>query len=199
MTARRREDRPSSWEEIVASLWQALDEARPVARELAERRAELSPFGDVPPPEAVHDTNGANAPFPEAGAPRGEGTPSLEPAARLLSRELFLGRVVLFFGVAAFVGALAFALHVVVSAPEPPPSRAGPSPGFPPRRPLPEAPRAAAPPGGSSPRSSLEGSSRTSSTPPGGGSPARSRSRRSSTSPRGAIARASPTRRAAAR
>ena len=120
MTARRREDRPSSWEEIVAALWQALDEVRPVARELAERRAELSPFGDVPPPEAVHDTNGASAPFPEAGVPRGEVAPSLEPAARLLSRELLLGRVVLLFGIAAFVGALAFALHVVVSAPEPP-------------------------------------------------------------------------------
>jgi serine/threonine protein kinase len=120
MTARRREDRPSSWEEVVAGLWQALDEVRPVARELAERRAELSPFGDVPPPEAIHDTNGGDGPFPQAEAPRADLVPSLEPAARLLSRELFFGRIVLLFGVAAFVAALAFALNVIVSAPEPP-------------------------------------------------------------------------------
>ena len=120
MTARRREDRPSSWEEVVAGLWQALDEVRPVAREIAERRAELSPFGAVPPPEAIHDTNGGDAPFPQAEAPRPDLVPSLEPAARLLSRELLFGRVVLLFGIAAFVGALAFALNVIVSAPEPP-------------------------------------------------------------------------------
>ena len=128
MTARRREDRPSSWEEIVASLWQALDEARPVARELADRKAELSPFGDVPPPDAVHDTNGGDGPFPEADAPRAEEAPSLEPAARLLSHELLFGRVVLLLGTAAFVGALAFAVHVVVSAPEPPAAAGAPAP-----------------------------------------------------------------------
>jgi hypothetical protein len=126
MTARSRDDRPSSWEEIVAALWQALDEIRPVHEELAKKRAEVSPFGDVPPPDAVHDTNGGDAPFPEAAAPRPALAPSLEPAARLLSRELVLGRVVLFVGIAAFVGALAFALHVVVSAPEPPPETGGP-------------------------------------------------------------------------
>jgi len=120
MTARRREDRPSSWEEVVAGLWQALDEVRPVAREIAERKAELSPFGDVPPPEAIHDTNGGDAPFPEAASPREELSPALAPAASLLSRELLFGRGVLLFGIAAFLGALAFALHVVVSAPEPP-------------------------------------------------------------------------------
>ena len=120
MTARRREDRPSSWEEVVAALWRALDEARPVTRELAERKAELSPFGDVPPPEPIHETNGGDAPFPEASAPPAGEPPSLAPAARLLSRELLFGRAVLLFGVAAFLGALAFALHVVVSAPEPP-------------------------------------------------------------------------------
>ncbi|MBK9963465.1 MAG: serine/threonine protein kinase [Holophagales bacterium] len=49
MTARRREDRPSSWEEIVAGLWQALDETRPVSRELAEKRAELSLRRGAPP------------------------------------------------------------------------------------------------------------------------------------------------------
>ncbi len=128
MTSRRREDRPSSWEEIVAALWQALDEARPVARELAEKRAELAPFGDGPPPEAVHDTNGVDAPFPEADAPRVEEVPSLEPASRLLSRELLFGRVVLLLGVAAFVGALGFAIHVVVSAPDPPFAVGAPAP-----------------------------------------------------------------------
>ncbi|MFN7990043.1 MAG: serine/threonine-protein kinase [Thermoanaerobaculia bacterium] len=120
MTARRREDRPSSWEEVVAGLWQALDEVRPVARELAERKAELSPFGEVPPPEPLHGTNGGDAPFPEAAASSAAAPPSLAPAARLLSRELVFGRAVLLFGIAAFAGALAFALHVVVSAPEPP-------------------------------------------------------------------------------
>ena len=134
MTARRREDRPSSWEEIVAKLWQALDEARPVARELAERKAELAPPSDVPRPGPPADADGEGAPFPEAASPRAEVPPALEPAARLLSRELLLGRVVLFFGIAAFVGALAFALHVVVSAPEPSaaarpePPRAAPAP-----------------------------------------------------------------------
>ena len=128
MTSRRREDRPSSWEEIVAALWQALDEARPVARELAEKRAELAPFGDAPPRDAAHDTNGGDAPFPEADGPRVEEVPSLEPAAQLLSRELLFGRIVLLLGVAAFVGALAFALHVVVSAPEPPSAVGAPPP-----------------------------------------------------------------------
>jgi hypothetical protein len=139
MTARSRDERPSSWEEIVASLWQALNEVRPVTRELAERKAELTPFGDVPPPDAVHDTNGGAAPFPEADAPRPPVAPSLEPAARLLSRELVLGRVVLLIGIAAFVGALAFALHVVVSAPEPPSATGGP---------VAAAPGAAVPPAG---------------------------------------------------
>lgn len=125
MTARRREDRPSSWEEVVAGLWQAMDEVRPVARELEEKRAELSPFGDVPPPEAIHDTNGDDAPFPRAETTRAEApqaamTPSLEPTARLLSREILFGRIVLLFGIAAFAGALAFAVNVIVSAPEPP-------------------------------------------------------------------------------
>lgn len=103
MTARRREDRPGSWEEIVATLWKALDEVRPVEQELAEKRAAVAPAGA----EAV---------------PAGEKSvaPALEPAARLLSRELLLGRAVLLFGIAAFVGALAFAVHVVVSAPAPP-------------------------------------------------------------------------------
>lgn len=147
MTARRREDRPSSWEEIVSRLWQALDEARPVTRELAEKRAELSPFGDVPPPDAIHQTNCTDVPFPQAAAPPVEEAPSLEPAARLLSRELLFGRAVLILGVAAFVAALAFALHVVVSAPEPP-AEAGSRPPAPVSRP--DRP-AAGPSGGASP------------------------------------------------
>ena len=159
MTARRREDRPSSWEEVVAGLWQAIDEVRPVARELEEKRAELSPFGDVPPPEAIHDTNGGDSPFPQAEATR---TRRRSPAgARRSSRRRASSRgssssgaIVLLFGVAAFVGALAFAVNVIVSAPEPPAggigtkgapapplSAAGPGrrplsgrPGLPPRR-----------------------------------------------------------------
>lgn len=123
MTARRREDRPASWEEIVATLWQALDEVRPAVREIEERKAELAP--DAPSP-------GAAAP---GEAPSGEPPPALAPAAHLLTRELLLGRAVLFFGIAAFVGALAFALHVVISAPEPPkpsaPAARGPAPGAP--------------------------------------------------------------------
>lgn len=127
MTARRREDRPSSWEEIVAALWQALDEVRPVHRELEERKAELAPFDHVPPSEARHGTAGADAPFPEAAAPHADApeepppgpVPALAPAARLVTRELLLGRAVLIFGIAALVAAFAFALHVVISAPEP--------------------------------------------------------------------------------
>ena len=120
MTARRREDRPSSWEEVLAGLWQALDEVRPVHRELAERKAERTPFGDLPPPEPVHDTNGVDAPFPEAAAPAAAEPAPLAPAAHLLTRELLFGRAVLISGIAAFAGAFAFALHVVVSAPAPP-------------------------------------------------------------------------------
>lgn len=112
MTARRREDRPGSWEEIVATLWKALEEVRPVDRELAEKRAALAPA--------------------EEEAPR-DVAPPLAPAARLLSRELLLGRAVLLFGIASFVGALAFALHVVVSAPEPPRGTARPSGAVAPR------------------------------------------------------------------
>lgn len=105
MTARRREDRPGSWEEIVATLWKALDEVRPVEQELAEKRAAIAPPG------------GESVPAGERRV-----APALEPAARLLSRELLLGRAVLLFGIASFVGALAFALHVVVSTPAPPPA-----------------------------------------------------------------------------
>ncbi len=135
MTARRREDRPASWEEIVAGLWQALDETRPVSRELAERRAELSPFGEEPllaegaNADSVEAGGDDRNPFPEASAPLFEEAPSLEPAARLLTRELFFGRVVLFLGAAAFVGSLAFALHVVVSAPEAPATVGAAAPG----------------------------------------------------------------------
>jgi len=114
MTARRREDRPASWEEVVATLWQALEEVRPVARELEERKAELAP-------------DGGDAPLPGPHAAGAVLEPALEPAARLLSRELVLGRVVLVFGVAAFLGALAFAVHVIVSAPSPPASASAPA------------------------------------------------------------------------
>lgn len=107
MTARRREDRPASWEEIVAALWQALDEVRPVHRELEEKRAEIASPADAPAGEPAGEPAG------------GELAPALAPAARLLTRELVLGRVVLSFGIAALVGALAFAVHVVVSAPSP--------------------------------------------------------------------------------
>lgn len=159
MTARRREERPSSWEEIVAGLWQALEETRPVARELAEKRAELSPFGDGPPPAPNPGTDSATdfggtqdedgSPFPEADAPHVEEAPSLEPAARLLSRELLFGRVVLLVGVAALASALAFALHVVVSAPEPPATVGAPPPRPAPGRPspAPARPGATIPPG----------------------------------------------------
>lgn len=119
MTARRREDRPSSWEEIVAALWQALDEVRPVHRELEERRADLAPAADAEPGAGGRDAGEAGAPSPGTGAGRPEAAASLEPAARLLTRELLLGRAVLIFGIAALFAALAFALHVVVSAPEP--------------------------------------------------------------------------------
>ncbi len=133
MTARRREDRPSSWEEIVATLWQALDEVRPVHRELEQKQSELAPFDHVPPAETRHDGGGAGAPFPEAASPpaAAEVAPALAPAARLVTRELLLGRVVLMFGIAALVAALAFALHVVVSAPEPDAEAGGLAPAAP--------------------------------------------------------------------
>ncbi|HYN42025.1 MAG TPA: serine/threonine-protein kinase [Thermoanaerobaculia bacterium] len=158
MTARRREDRPSSWEEIVAGLWQALEETRPVARELAEKRAELSPVGDVPPPArgpgTVWGTDSGEtqeddgSPFPDAHAARLEVVPALEPAARLLSRELLFGRVILLVGVAALASALAFAVHVIVSAPEAPVTLGAPvGPASGPRLPAPSRSGTPLPPG----------------------------------------------------
>jgi len=127
MTARRREDRPASWEEIVATLWQALDEVRPAVREIAERKAEAGPSGDLPSAGPGRAPDGGDVPFPARPAAGAVLEPALEPAARLLSRELVLGRVVLVFGVAALLGALAFAVHVVVSAPSPPASAGTPA------------------------------------------------------------------------
>ena len=123
MTARRREDRPSSWEEIVATLWKALEEVRPVEQELAEKRAAVAP------------AEAAAGPAEEKRV-----APALEPAARLLSREMLLGRAVLLFGVASFVGAVAFAVHVVVSAPAPPPAPVPPAAASPPPTAVPAAP-----------------------------------------------------------
>ena len=123
MTARRREDRPSSWEEIVATLWKALEEVRPVEQELAEKRAAVAP------------AEAAAGPAEEKRV-----APALEPAARLLSREMLLGRAVLLFGIASFVGAVAFAVHVVVSAPAPPPAPVPPAAASPPPTAVPAAP-----------------------------------------------------------
>lgn len=121
MTARQRADRPSSWEEVIAALWLARAELAPLARTLAEkgeaRRVEKA--AERPPSPPAAET--ARPPATSAQAPRGEEpAPAPVAAARMIGRELLLGRAALLFGVVAFVASLLFAAHVFLSAPAPP-------------------------------------------------------------------------------
>jgi serine/threonine protein kinase len=95
MTARRREDRPASWEEILAELWHSREEVSPLAGALAKKRSDagLAPEPPQPPP-----------PLP----------PGPEEVAAV-AREVVIGRIVLAVGALAFSGALAFAIVYVRS------------------------------------------------------------------------------------
>lgn len=104
MTARRREDRPASWEEILAELWRCREEASPLAETLARKRGESTSTGE---------TRATPRP-PRKG---------LDP----LSKERLVGRLVLGAGVVAFLLALGFAISVVRRHPP-----SGATPGDPP-------------------------------------------------------------------
>lgn len=94
MISRRRDDRPASWEEILADLWRSREELSPLSETLARKRADSSQTDmrkvDVTitrPPERARERKGADP----------------------ISREVLLGRVVFIAGIVSFVGAMAFA------------------------------------------------------------------------------------------
>lgn len=96
MTAKRRDDRPASWEEVLAELWRSREEVSPLAATLARRRIAPSP----------DDTSGGARPArPEPEPLRGEAASPL--------RRVTLGQVVLAIGAVAFACAVAFAIFVV--------------------------------------------------------------------------------------
>ncbi|HKC25852.1 MAG TPA: serine/threonine-protein kinase, partial [Thermoanaerobaculia bacterium] len=95
MTARRREDRPTSWEEVLAELWRSREEVSPLAGALAKKRSDAGLAPEPPPPPP---------PLP----------PGPEEVAAV-AREVVIGRIVLVVGGLAFFGALAFAIVYVRS------------------------------------------------------------------------------------
>jgi len=109
MIARRREDRPASWEEVLAELWRAREEVSPLSDALARKRAAVLEAGGALPAEPQ--------PVPRGG----------------LAREELVGRVVLWIGGFAFLVTVAFAIwyvrahrpaRVAVEAVVPPPTAA---------------------------------------------------------------------------
>jgi serine/threonine-protein kinase len=103
MTARRREDRPASWEQIVAELWRCREEAAPLTETLAKKRVTRA----------------------------GETGVVMMPATigKRLSREMLVGRIVLVAGAASFLGAVLFAvLYMRSRGTAPAPSAANPVP-----------------------------------------------------------------------
>jgi serine/threonine-protein kinase len=93
MTARRRDDRPGSWEEVLAELWRSREEVSPLADALARKRSDAGLAPEPPRPPSVYVS-------PETG--------------RALSREVLVGRIVLAIGATAFLGSLTFALVYVL-------------------------------------------------------------------------------------
>ncbi len=121
MTARHREERPASWEEVIAELWMCRAELAPLSETLARkglprRAAETPPSPKDHGPQAEARESAPPAPVPAAALSGGAG-----PGVDLIRREVVLGRAVLAFGVIAFLASLAFAVHVVVRAPRPAP------------------------------------------------------------------------------
>jgi serine/threonine-protein kinase len=94
MIARKREDRPSSWEEVLAELWRAREEVSPLSETLARKRSGTGQYTAVAPP------------------PR---QPSAPNFTVVISREERFGRVVLAAGAIAFVAAVAFAVWFLKS------------------------------------------------------------------------------------
>ncbi|MEO6325631.1 MAG: hypothetical protein ABIT01_12700, partial [Thermoanaerobaculia bacterium] len=90
MVARRRDDRPQSWEEVLAELWRSREEVSPLSETLARKRGTRS---------GSFEATVATVAMPLA-----------QELERNLSREKLIGRVVLGLGVAAFLASLAFAV-----------------------------------------------------------------------------------------
>lgn len=110
MIAPRREDRPPSWEAVLAELWRAREEVSPLAETLARKGARPSP--DATPLTLPPDS-----------------------AARL-KREVLFGRAVLGAGVAALLAALVFTGLLLKRRPaSPSPGEPVPSPALPARDP----------------------------------------------------------------
>lgn len=97
MIERSRDDRPHSWEEVLAELWRCREEASPLSETLARKRTGRSDAEGTAPPTARTEVR---------VLPR-------RALAQSLSKELVFGRVVLAFGLAAFLGAVGFAVVFV--------------------------------------------------------------------------------------
>ena len=127
MAARRREDRPASWAEVISELWKAREEAAPLTMTLARKKVTRS--GEE-----------ASATFPEPAAvePATQGgAAAVPPIVREgLSREVLFGRVVLAVGIVAFLGAALFAIIFVSSHPVGPTPAPVPSPAVRPAKAL---------------------------------------------------------------
>ena len=104
MTARRREERPGSWEEVLADLWRAREEASPISATLARLRAAPSGASSPARPDEETIVQQERPPISPLSPPSGGASP--------LSR-LTLGHLVLGVGAVAFAAAVTFALFVV--------------------------------------------------------------------------------------
>ena len=87
MIARGRDDRPQSWEEVLAELWHSREEVSPLSETLARKRGTRS--GGLEPTVAL-------------AVPQN--------LSRSLSREVLTGRIVLSLGAAAFLASVVFAI-----------------------------------------------------------------------------------------
>lgn len=107
MTARRREERPGSWEEVLADLWRAREEASPISATLARLRAAPSGASSRARPDEDTIVQQERPPI----SPLSPSSPSKDGASPL--SRLTLGHLVLGVGAVAFAAAITFALFVV--------------------------------------------------------------------------------------
>ncbi len=110
MIEKRRDDRPGSWEEVLAELWRAREEVSPLSETLRRKGV---------PGQALNTQNLAPAPtpstpLPASAAPREPSVPAAskvpKPPMDPLTREMWIGRIVLAIGATAFLGAVIFAI-----------------------------------------------------------------------------------------
>lgn len=96
MIARTRDDRPHSWEEVVAELWRCREEASPLSETLARKRGKSDADG-----------------LPASASKTEVRVLPRRALDKTLSKELLFGRMVLAFGLVAFLGAAVFAIAFV--------------------------------------------------------------------------------------